>query len=154
MGAQMTRARSRLEAGRLTAAAGWGVVATLAMSVLMLLSVVSGLAPMPEPIPLALVKETVGVLPQPALMAVAAAAHLAYGALAAVVLAALAKRVSLPVGLGYGVVLWAVMGLVWLPYLGWGLFGTGITPIVVAATLVLHLVYGGTLGLLLDRSRS
>lgn len=46
------------------------------------------------------------------------------------------------------------MGLAWLPYLGWGLFGTGITAKIAAATLLLHLVYGTTLGLLLDRGRA
>jgi len=53
------------------------------------------------------------------------------------------------------VVLWALMGLAWLPYLGWGLFGTGITARIAAATLLLHLVYGTTtLGLLLGRGRA
>ncbi len=41
-----------------------------------------------------------------------------------------------------------------LPYLGWGLFGTGITARIAAATVLLHLVYGTTLGLLLDRGRA
>jgi len=44
-------------------------------------------------------------------------------------------------------------GLAALP--GLGLFGTGITASIAAATLLLHLVYGTTtLGLLLDRGRA
>jgi hypothetical protein len=43
------------------------------------------------------------------------------------------------------------MGLVWLPHLGWGLFGTAITVEIALATLLLHLVCGLTLGLLLAR---
>ena len=43
------------------------------------------------------------------------------------------------------------MGVVVLPLLGWGLFGTAITPRVAVATLLLHLVYGSVLGWSLDR---
>lgn len=80
-------------------------------------------------------------------------AHLAYGASAGAVLAVALRRVTVVRAIGYGVMLWALMGLAWLPYLGWGLFGTGITAKIAAATLLLHLVYGTTLGLLLDRGR-
>ena len=50
--------------------------------------------------------------------------------------------------------MWVLMGVVFLPVVGWGLFGTSITPQIAVATLVLHLVYGLTLGLLLDRGKS
>lgn len=43
------------------------------------------------------------------------------------------------------------MQIMFLPFLGWGLFGTAITPKIAVATLVLHLVYGGVLGWPLDR---
>lgn len=133
--------------------AGWGVVATLAMSVLMIAGFATGIAPMPKPIPQALVVQTLGSVPKPALMGLAVLAHLAYGASAGAVLAVALRRVTVARAIGYGVMLWALMGLAWLPYLGWGLFGTGITAKIAAATLLLHLVYGTTLGLLLDRGR-
>jgi hypothetical protein len=56
-------------------------------------------------------------------------------------------------GLGWGVLLWIVMDAVVLPLLGWGFFGLAITPRIAVATLVLHLVYGATLGLLMDRDK-
>jgi hypothetical protein len=124
----------------------------IAMSVLMLVGVVSGRAPMPAPIPAAIVgRLTGGALPQPATMAVAAVLHLGYGGFWGGVLAALTSPVTLAKGLGLGVALWFVMQLVVLPFLGWGLFGLSQTPMIAVATLVLHLVYGGTLGLLADR---
>ncbi|GAA5126549.1 hypothetical protein GCM10025762_54270 [Haloechinothrix salitolerans] len=123
------------------------------MSVLMLAGVASGVAPMPKPIPAALVAETFGALPESARLVLAVVSHLGYGAVAGAVLAVLVRRVNIRVATGYGAVLWALMGLVWLPYLGWGLFGTAVTPKIAVATLVLHLVYGITLGLLLDRRR-
>lgn len=106
---------------------------------------------MPKPVPAALVAHTLGPLPEPGALVLAVIAHLAYGATVGALLAGFVSRITVWVGVGYGVVLWAVMGLVWLPYLGWGLFGTAQTPRVAVATLVLHLVYGSALGLLLDR---
>ncbi|MGH7647503.1 MAG: hypothetical protein ACREND_05260, partial [Gemmatimonadaceae bacterium] len=67
------------------------------------------------------------------------------------VLAALGRPVTIGKGLLFGVALWLVMQLVWLPYLGWGAFGSTITPRIAGATLVLHLLYGGTAGWLIDR---
>ncbi|MGH3366204.1 MAG: DUF6789 family protein [Nocardioidaceae bacterium] len=136
---------------RLLTAAGWGAVATLAMSALMLLGTATGVSPMPDPIPAALVSHILGALPVPATLGLAALAHLSYGAAAAVALALFASRVTVWVGAGYGVLLWALMGLVWLPYLGWGPFGSAITAKIALMTLLLHMVYGVTLGLLLDR---
>lgn len=141
--------------GRLARGFGWGVVATLAMSVLMILATATGVSPMPMPVPAAIVSQVLGGgLPQPLLVLPAAVSHLAYGGVAGVVLAALTQPVTLLKGLGWGGLLWVIMGLVFLPLVGWGLFGTSITPQIAVATLVLHVVYGLTLGLLLDRGKS
>ena len=130
----------------------WGAVATVAMSLLMILGMATGLAPMPKPIPAALVGTlTGGALPQPVLMAMAVVLHLGYGAFWAGALSAVTDRITLWRGVALGVGLWLIMQLAVLPFLGWGLFGTAQTPKIAVATLVLHLVYGGTLGLLADR---
>ncbi len=89
----------------------------------------------------------------PLIMLLAAGAHLSYGGVAGAVLAALTRPVTVWKGLGWGVLLWLVMQVVVLPLLGWGFFGVAITPRIAVATLVLHLVYGLTLGLLMDRGR-
>lgn len=86
------------------------------MSVLMIAGVLSGISPMPKPIPVALVARTLGGgLPMPALIALGVLAHLAYGAAAGAVLAGLVRRASVVAALGYAVLLWALMDLVWLP---------------------------------------
>ena len=41
--------------------------------------------------------------------------------------------------------------IVFLPFVGWGPFGLRITPAIAAATLLLHLTYGATLGWVADR---
>lgn len=134
-------------AARLWRGFGWGVAATVAMSIPMMIGMASGVAPMPEPIPKALVTLVVGTaLPAPFLMAVSAGSHLAYGGAFGALLARLDPNAGVWAGLGMGLFLWLVMQVVVLPLLGWGLFGTGITPKIAIATLVLHLIYGATLG--------
>lgn len=126
---------------------GWGVLATVAMSIPMLIGMASGVAPMPEPIPRALVTLVFGAgLPTPLLMALSAGSHLAYGGLFGAVLAHLFPDAGLWEGLGMGVFLWGLMQVAVLPLLGWGVFGASVTPKIAVATLVLHLIYGGTLG--------
>ncbi len=146
-----------MDAKRLAVGFGWGVVATLAMSAVMITGYLTGIAPMPSPIPEAVVSrilEFVGAgLPRPAIMVLAVTSHLTYGGVAGAVLAALTRPVTVWKALGWGVLLWLVMDAVVLPLLGWGFFGTAITPRIAVATLILHLVYGLTLGLLMDRDK-
>lgn len=146
-----------MDAKRLATGFGWGVVATLVMSALMILGVVTGLSPMPSPIPEAIVSKGLGILgvglPRPLIVLLAAVAHLSYGGVAGAILAALTRPVTVWKALGWGVLLWLVMDALVLPLLGWGFFGLAITPRIAVATLVLHLVYGATLGLLMDRDK-
>lgn len=130
---------------------GWGIVATLAMSAVMLIGRATGAAPMPEPIPAALVGTTLGGGPQPLIMGLGVVAHLAYGGVWGGLFASVVRPVTVWKGVGLGAGLWLIMQVAVLPYLGWGLFGTAVTPAIAVATLVLHLVYGATYGALLDR---
>jgi hypothetical protein len=69
-----------MDSKRLALAFGWGVVATVVMSIIMILGRVTGLAPMPKPIPLAIVGKIFGEgTPRPVLMFLAVASHLGYG---------------------------------------------------------------------------
>ena len=146
-----------MEAKRLAVGFGWGVVATIAMSALMILGVVTGLSPMPSPIPEAIVNKGLGLLgvglPRSLIMLLAAGAHLSYGGVSGAILAALTRPVTVWKGLGWGVFLWLIMQVAVFPFLGWGFFGVAITLRIAVATLVLHLVCGATLGLLMDRGR-
>lgn len=117
------------------------------MTLVMVLGTLTGLSPMPEPIPVALTKMVFGAMEQPLLIAIGLVAHFLYGGIASIVFANLFRRAIGPwSGLGYAVLLWLVMQIVFLPMLGWGLFGSNITPSIAVATLILHLIYGGVLG--------
>jgi ABC-type multidrug transport system permease subunit len=102
---------------------------------------------MPEPVPKALVSLVFGAgLPAPLLVALSAGSHLGYGGVFGAALARFYPEAGIREGFGLGVLLWLVMEIVVLPVLGWGFFGAAITPKIAVATLVLHLIYGGTLG--------
>ena len=132
---------------RLVIAFGWGVLATVVMSIPMIIATATGIAPIPKPIPAALVGLVFGPgLPKPAHLLLAVISHLAYGGIWALILAAVTRRVTIWKGLGLGVFLWLLMQIAVLPALGWGVFGIAITPKIAVATLVLHLIYGATLG--------
>ncbi len=140
---------------RLRRGFSYGIGATIAMSIPMLLATVTGTSPMPQPIPKAVAGQLLGSgVPKPLLMALAIELHLGYGGLFGAALVRVAHPVTIWKGLGLGVVLWTLMQVTFLPFLGWGVFGTAITPKVAVATFVLHLVYGGVLGWALNRTTS
>jgi len=140
---------------RLVTGFGWGVVATIAMSLLMIVGLATGMSPMPKPIPAAIVEQVLGQeTPKPLIMVLAAIAHLGYGGFWGAVLAATTRPVTIWKGVAMGLFLWLIMQVAVLPFLGWGVFGAAITPKIAVATLILHLVYGATLGWLLDRNFS
>lgn len=130
----------------------WGVVATVAMSVLMLNATATGISPMPKPIPAAIIAKLLGEgTPQPLIMILAVLSHLGYGGFWGALLAAFVRPVTIGKGVALGVFLWLIMQIAVLPFLGWGAFGMAITPKIAVATLVLLLIYGTTLGWLIDR---
>ena len=141
-----------MDTRRLMTGFGWGVVATIVMSLLMLLGLITGISPMPKPIPVAIMGKLLGPgTPMPLILLLAILAHLLYGGIWGAILTGVTRPVTLWKGLGLGIVLWLIMQIVVLPLLGWGFFGSAITPKIAIATLVLHLVYGAMLGWLADR---
>ena len=86
------------------------------MSALMIVGVLTGLSPMPKPIPLAIMATIVGEgTPQPLLVVAAVMAHLLYGGIWG---GAAFAPVTAAKGLAFGVFLWALMQLIVLPFLG------------------------------------
>lgn len=130
----------------------YGLLGTLFMSVIMLVGMGTGMSPMPQPVPLAIAEGLLGQLAKPLIMLFAIITHFGYGVFWGVVLFSWVKiDGNIWHGLGWGVMLWFIMELIVLPLLGWGVFGSTITPKIAVATLVLHLIYGGTLGWGLSR---
>lgn len=130
----------------------YGLLGTLFMSIIMLIGMGTGMSPIPEPIPAAIAKGILGNVTKPLIMGFAIITHFGYGAFwGAVLFIWLKSRGTVWYGLGWGIMLWLIMELIVLPLLGWGVFGSAITPKIAVATLILHLIYGGTLGWGLSR---
>lgn len=132
--------------------AGAGALGTLAMTIPMLIAMKTGVAPMPEPVPRAILKTiTGGALAGPPLMVLAMIAHFAYGAFWAAMAEMILREFRILQGLALGLLLWLIMQVVVLPLIGWGAFGLEYTPAIAIATLLLHLIYGGITGYLIQK---
>lgn len=131
----------------------WGIVGTVVMSIPMLIATATGVSPLPEPIPAAISKKLLGAdTAGPLEMIVAIVSHLGYGGVWAGLLATQVQPVTIGKGLALGAGLWLLMQIAVLPFLGWGLFGRAVTPAIAGGTLVLHLIYGATVGTGMDRA--
>jgi len=121
----------------------------------MLIGVASGVSPMPKPIPAAIVGKMLGAgTPKPLLMSLAVLSHLAYGGFWGGIVAAVTKPITVRKGIAFSALLWLVMQVMVLPFLGWGAFGSSVSLKIAVATLVLHLVYGFSYGALMGRSEA
>lgn len=138
---------------RVRAGIGWGVVATISMSTFHLLAKWLGLFPVWPPTPAAVVKRILGSgMSHPLLIVLAIGFHLAYGGFWGGTLWAITRRITVWKGIGLGVFLWLIMQLAVFPFLGWGVFASGLNSKIAPAALVEHLVFGTVLGLLGTRS--
>lgn len=122
----------------------WGIVGTFAMTALMMIAKFTGMSPMPKPFPLAIIDQLVGEDKSKKLrMALAMMMHFGYGGLMGGVYAWVVEDFNIWNGLILGALLWLIMQVVFLPWVGWGLFGKNVTLKIAGASLMLHLVYGG-----------
>lgn len=134
-----------------------GLAGSLVMLAVMKPLIAMGVAPFNVP-PSAAFLIKLGLPPTPLALLV----HLGYGATMSVVLYALARdEVNVGRGLALACILWLIMMMVYSPIIGWGLFGFGAAasalpaanplhlapgPKYLVATLVLHALYGVTIG--------
>ncbi len=117
-----------------------GIATGLLLSVVMVLSFKSGVSPLPKPVGLAFAETVLGgPLPLP----VGLAFHLAYVTFWSMAFVAF-LRDSLTVrnALALALVLWIGVLVVFFPIIGWGFLGLAISPKLIVASLVPHLLFG------------
>jgi hypothetical protein len=136
--------------------AAWGLVATLLMSAVMLLIWMTGTASMAEPIPLSLAARLVGRIfgsttITPGVVVLATLVHFAYGALWSGLLAASTSHVTWWKGLIVGLGLWVIMLVFFLPVAGADAFKVATEGAAWGWSLLAHLVYGVSIGVLAGR---
>jgi len=126
----------------------YGLAGTAIMSVFMMLFTLIGFAPLPEPFPFMVIKAMFYPIDSVFLLVtITILAHFAYGSFWSAVFVSLYPKGRLAAGIGWGVFLWVVMNIVWLPYIGMNYSAT-LKPQVAILTLFFHLIYGATLGYL------
>jgi hypothetical protein len=142
------------ELRRASRAAVLGLMATSAMTLLMWIAALPGMPHALEPFPALLMRHIVPRAAPLQLALLTTMTHFAYGVAAAALFSFLARPMSVGRGLAYGFALWTTMQLFLVPGLLGGLgfgFGLGLGVghwLFMVYTLVLHLAYGVTLGLL------
>ena len=132
-----------------------GVIATLVMSVVMMLGFALAPHQLAEPLPFALLARVIArVLHRDAVdivvVILAIPLHFAYGAIWAAC-AAWSARITWPRGVVVGLGMWLIMAIFLLPLAGDATFSVVSSPIPWVLTLILHIVYGGTFGGIVDR---
>lgn len=132
----------------------WGLVATLVMTVALLIAWQLWPSGVPQPLPLAI---TVGIVARvfnapsmsPGILVLAAILQLAYGAVWGGLLEVSTRRVSAWHGIVVGLGLWLIMVIFYEPMAGVETFALATNGGLWIVTLLAHVLYGYTLGALL-----
>ncbi len=120
-------------------ALGIGVLISLLLSAIMVPAFKFGIGPLPKPPSLAFAQLLLGAnVPLP----IGLLFHVAYVTFWAVVYVSLFwDRLTFLNALWLGLALWAVILVFFFPILGWGFFGLAISPKLIPASLVPHLLF-------------
>ncbi len=120
-------------------ALGIGVLTALLLSAIMVPAFKLGIAPLPKPPSLALAQLLFGAnIPLP----VGLLFHVAYVTFWSVVYVSMFRdRLTLLNALWLGLALWVVILVVFFPLFGWGFLGLAISPKLIPASLVPHVLF-------------
>ncbi len=119
---------------------GVGIVNGLLLSAVMVSAFKSGVSPLPKPVGLAFAETVLGgPLPLP----VGLAFHLAYVTFWSMAFVAfLRDSLTLRNALALALALWIGALVVFFPIIGWGFLGLAISPKLIVASLVPHVLFG------------
>ncbi len=120
-------------------AAGIGVVTALLLTAIMVPMMKFGVSPFPKPLGLAFAETVIGkALPLP----VGLLFHVAFVTFWSVAYVMLFKdRLTFLNALWLGLALWVGVLVVFFPVVGWGFFGLAISPKLIVASLVPHVLF-------------
>lgn len=120
-------------------AAGIGVITALLLTAIMVPMMKLGVSPFPKPLGLAFAETVIGkALPLP----VGLLFHVAYVTFWSVVYVMLFKgRLTFLNALWLGLALWVGVLVVFFPVVGWGFLGLEISPKLIVASLVPHVLF-------------
>lgn len=120
-------------------AIGIGIGTALLLSAIMVPAFLTGLSPFPEPLGLAFAET---ILDQPLPLPVGLLFHVGYVTFWTLAYVALFRdSLTLLRALWLGLTLWVIVLVVFFPVVGWGFLGLGISPKLIIAALVPHLLF-------------
>ncbi|WP_265519063.1 hypothetical protein [Nitratireductor luteus] len=120
-------------------AVGIGLLVSIVTAAVMLALTAAGLSPFPKPPSLAFAETMLGrALPLP----VGLLFHTAYVTFWSVIFVRYFPRRDLWTALGLAGVLWLVILVVFFPVVGWGFAGVSVSPRLIPASFVPHLLFG------------
>ena len=128
---------NRLKGYGLFKAIGIGVLTAIVVSLVMVPTAKSGLSPMPKPLSLAFAQLVLGKVPLP----VGLLFHLVYVTFWSVIFIRFFNRLSFLNALWLGLGLWVLVLLFFFPMLGWGFLGLAISPKLIIASFIPHLLF-------------
>lgn len=120
-------------------ATGIGIATALLLSAVMVPLMKLGISPMPKPLGLAFAETIIGkTLPLP----VGLLFHVAYVMLWSVVYVMLFRdRLTFLNALWLGLALWVGVLVIFFPVVGWGFFGLAVSPKLIPASLMPHVLF-------------
>jgi len=118
-------------------AIGVGIATAVILSLVMVPAFKAGISPMPKPLGLAFAQVILGEVPLP----VGLLFHIAYVTLWSVVYTAVLKRRTFLNALWLGLGLWLMVLVFFFPIVGWGFFGLAVSPKLIVASLVPHILF-------------
>lgn len=120
-------------------AVGIGLLVSITTAIVMLAATVAGLSPFPKPPSLAFAETVLArTLPLPAGLLF----HTVYVTFWSVIYVRYSPRRDIRTALGLAAFLWVVILAVFFPIVGWGLAGLAVSPKLIVASLVPHLLFG------------
>lgn len=129
-----------LSAGEWAKAFAVGVANGILLSAIMVPAFRSGISPLPRPVGLAFAETLLG---RPLPLPVGLVFHLAYVTFWSMAFVAFFRRtLTLKNAIVLALVLWIGALIVFFPVIGWGFFGLGVSPRLIMASLVPHLLFG------------
>lgn len=120
-------------------AVGIGILTAVLLSAIMVPLLKAGVSPMPKPLAPAFADKLLGTaLPLP----VGLLFHVAWVTLGSVIYVVLFRdRLSFARALGLALVLWVLVLVVFFPFVGWGFLGLSVSPKLILAALVSHVLF-------------
>ena len=117
-----------------------GIANGLLLSAVMVTAFKSGVSPLPKPTGLAFAETMLG---RPLPLPVGLVFHLAYVTFWSMAFVAFFRdSLTLRNALALALVLWIGILVVFFPIIGWGFFGLAVSPKLIVASLVPHLLFG------------